>query len=121
MQDKVLWIGAGLLFLAVLSLAWSMVLTFQLGRSIQDVLPWTVVEFIAVYGVDGRAGAVLRHSFLWALLLTVAVALPVFFLRRPTWYGDARWATGGEIRKAKLHATTGLILGKKGGPAPDQQ
>ena len=115
MQDKVLWIGAGLLSLAVLSLAWSMVLTFQLGRSIQDVLPWTVVEFIAVYGVDGRAGAVLRHSFLWALLLTVAVALPIFFLRRPTWYGDARWATGGEIRKAKLHATTGLILGKKAG------
>ena len=115
MQDKVLWIGAGLLSLAVLSLAWSMVLTFQLGRSIQDVLPWTVVEFIAVYGVDGRAGAVLRHSFLWALLLTVAVALPIFFLRRPTWYGDARWANGGEMRKAKLHATTGLILGKKAG------
>ena len=115
MQDKVLWMGAGLLSLAVLSLAWSMVLTFQLGRSIQDVLPWTVVEFIAVYGVDGRAGALLRHSFLWALLLTVAVALPVFFLRRPNWYGDARWATGGEMRKAKLHAKTGLVLGKKAG------
>ena len=115
MQDKVLWIGASLLFLTVLALTWSMVLTFQLGRSIQDVLPWTVVEFIAVYGVDGRAGAVLRHSFLWALLLTVAVALPIFFLRRPSWYGDARWATGGEMRKAKLHATTGLILGKKNG------
>ena len=115
MQDKVLWIGASLLFLAVLALAWSMVLTFQLGRSIQDVLPWTVVEFIAVYGVDGRAGAVLRHSFLWALLLTVAVALPIFFLRRPSWYGDARWATGGEMRKAKLHAKTGLIVGKRNG------
>ena len=115
MQDKVLWIGASLLFLVVLALAWSMVLTFQLGRSIQDVLPWTVVEFIAVYGVDGRAGAVLRHSFLWALLLTIAVALPIFFLRRPTWYGDARWATGGEMRKAHLHAKTGLILGKKAG------
>ena len=115
MQDKVLWIGASLLFLAVLALTWSMVLTFQLGRSIQDVLPWTVVEFIAVYGVDGRAGAVLRHSFLWALLLTVAVALPIFFLRRPSWYGDARWATGGEMRKAKLHAKTGLIVGKRNG------
>ena len=115
MQDKVLWIGASLLFLTVLSLTWSMVLTFQLGRSIQDVLPWTVVEFIAVYGVDGRAGAVLRHSFLWALLLTVAVALPIFFLRRPNWYGDARWATGGEMRKAQLHAKTGLIVGKRNG------
>ena len=114
-QDKVLWMGAGLLSLAVLSLAWSMVLTFQLGRSIQDVLPWTVVEFITVYGVDGRAGVLLRQSFMWALLLTVAVALPVFFLRRPNWYGDARWATGGEMRKAKLHAKTGLVLGRKGG------
>ena len=114
-HDKVLWIGVGLLFLVVLSLAWGMVLTFQLGRSIQDVLPWTVVEFISVYGVDGRAGLYLQESFVWALILTVLLALPVFFLRRPTWYGDARWATGGEIRRAKLHAAAGLIVGKKHG------
>ena len=114
-HDKVLWIGVGLLFLVVLSLAWGMVLTFQLGRSIQDVLPWTVVEFISVYGVDGRAGLFLKESFVWALILTVLLALPVVFLRRPTWFGDARWATGGEIRRAKLHAAAGLIVGKKHG------
>ena len=114
-HDKVMWIGVGLLFLVVLSLAWGMVLTFQLGRSIQDVVPWTVVEFISVYGVDGRAGMYLKESFVWALILTILLALPVVFLRRPTWYGDARWATGGEIRKAKLHAANGLIVGKKHG------
>ena len=115
MQEKALWIGAAGVFLAVLFLFWSAVLTLQLGRSIQDVLPWTVVEFIAVYGVDGRPGALLRHSFVWALLLTVAVALPVFFLRRPTWYGDARWARPGELRTAQLRADDGVVLGKKNG------
>ena len=115
MQDKVLWIGCSLLALAVLSLFWSMVLTWQLSRSLQDVQPWMVYEFIDTYGTDGRAGELLWNSFLAALLITVLVALPVFFLRRPSWYGDARWATGGEMRKAKLHAKTGLIVGKKHG------
>lgn len=115
MQDKVLWIGCGLLALAVLSLFWSMVLTWQLGRSLQDVQPWMVYEFIDTYGMDDRAGELLWNSFLAALLITVLVALPVFFLRRPSWYGDAHWATGGEMRKAKLTAKTGLIVGKKHG------
>ena len=115
MQDKVLWVGAGLLFLAVLSLFWSMVLTFKLGWPIQDVQPWMVYEFIHTYGTTGRAGALLGESFVWGLLLTVASSLPIFFLRRPTWYGDARWANGREIRKAQLHATQGLVLGKKAG------
>ena len=115
MQDKVLWVGAGGLFLAVLSLFWSAVLTFKLGWPMQDVQPWMVAEFIHTYGTGGRAGALLSESFVWALLLTIAVALPIFFLRRPTWYGDARWATGGEMRKAQLHAKNGLVLGKKAG------
>ena len=103
------------LALAVLAFAWSTVLTFLLGRPLNDMPPWAVFEFMATYGVRGRAGTLLWHSFLIALVGSGALSAPLFFFARPTYYGDARWARWGEIRRARLFDPTGLVLGRTGG------
>ena len=112
-------IAAGVfLGLLVLSFAWSAALTFLLTHSIKSLnamQPWAVYHFMWTYGVTGRAGTLLWHSLVMAVVCTGLASLPFFFFSRPTWYGDARWARWGEIRQAKLLDTAGVVLGKKGG------
>ncbi len=118
MENK--WIvGVGVVVgLALLSFAWSATLTYLLTGSLKalnDMQPWAVYTFMWTYGFTGRAGTLLWNSLLLALGFSGLLSIPFFFFSRPTWYGDARWARWGEIRKAKLLARTGLVLGKKGG------
>ena len=117
MDNKWPIIGGTLLGLLVVSFAWSAALTFLLTHSIKalnTMQPWGVYQFMWTYGVAGRAGTLLWHSLVIAVVCTGLASLPFFLLRRPNWYGDARWAREGEIAKAKLRANWGLILGKKG-------
>lgn len=117
MDNKWTIIGGTFLGLLVLSFAWSAALTFLLTHSIKALnamQPWGAYQFMWTYGVTGRAGTLLWHSLVIAVTITGLASLPFFLLRRPNWYGDARWAREGEIAKAKLRANWGLILGKKG-------
>ena len=102
------------LALAVVSFVWSAVLTFLTGGSLQDTQPWAVYTFMFTHGFGGRAGTLLWHSFLIAVGGSGVFALPLFFFGRPTYYGDARWARGGEVRRAQLLAPDGLLVGKLG-------
>ena len=113
--DKWLIIAGSLFALLVLSFAWSTALTLLLGSSLNEMSPWAVYSFMASYGFSGRAGTLLWHSFLMAVIVSGGLAAAVLFIARPTWYGAARWATPGELRKAKLRADDGLVLGKKNG------
>ncbi len=42
------------------------------------------------------------------------LAAAFLLINPPAWYGDARWATGLEIGRARLQKKRGLLLGKKG-------
>ena len=108
-------IGGCVVAVGVVSFAWSAWLTFLTGGSLNDMQPWAVYSFMATYGVTGRAGTLLWHSFLLAVVCSGVLTVSLLFFSRPTWYGDARWARSGEIRRAKLRAKDGLVLGKKNG------
>ena len=112
--DKLL-IAGGLLAVLILSFAWSTALTLLLGRSLNDMPPWAVYSFMASYGFSGRAGELLLHSFMIAFAGSGVLAASMLLFSRPSWYGDARWASGWEIMKARFRAKGGLLLGKKGG------
>ena len=101
-----------------MSFAWSAALTFLVTGSLKalnTMEPWAVYSFMATYGFSGRAGTLLWHSFVIAIVVSGVSSLPLFLLRRPSWYGDARWAGPGELRTAKLREDDGLVLGKKNG------
>ena len=103
---------------ALLTVAWSTALTLLLTnslRALNTMEPWAVYTFMWTYGFGGRAGQLLWNSLLLALGTSGILSIPFFFFSIPNWYGDARWARWGEIRKAKLLARAGLALGKKGG------
>ena len=112
--DKLIIIGA-LLAALILSFAWSTALTLLLGRSLNDMPPWAVYSFMAEYGFSDRAGQLLLHSFMMGFAASGVLAASLLLFTRPSWYGDARWANGWEIIRARLHAKRGLLLGKKGG------
>ena len=112
--DKLIIIGA-LLAALILSFAWSTALTLLLGRSLNDMPPWAVYSFMAEYGFSDRAGQLLLHSFMMGFAASGVLAASLLLFTRPSWYGDARWASGWEIIRARIHAKRGLLLGKKGG------
>ena len=112
--DKLIIIGA-LLAALILSFAWSTALTLLLGRSLNDMPPWAVYSFMAEYGFSDRPGQLLLHSFMMGFAASGVLAASLLLFTRPSWYGDARWASGWEIIRARLHAKRGLLLGKKGG------
>ena len=99
----------------ILSFAWSTALTLLLGRSLNDMPPWAVYSFMAEYGFSDRPGELLLHSFMMGFAASGVLAASLLLFTRPSWYGDARWASGWEIIRARLHAKRGLLLGKKGG------
>lgn len=47
--------------------------------------------------------------------LVSAFAVFLFFRRRPTLHGDARWASEAEVASQGLRSDKGILLGKKGG------
>ena len=106
--------------LCLLTVAWSTALTVLLTnslRALNDMQPWAVYTFMWTYGFSGRAGTLLWNSLLLAVGASGLLSIPFFFFSIPNWYGDARWARWGEIRKAKLTAKAGVILGRKAGTA----
>ena len=114
-KEKYIMLTGVLLALTVLIFSWSTALTLLLGRSLNSMEPWAVFSFMAKYGFSGRAGTLLLRSFMMAFAGSGALAAAFLLMNPPAWYGDARWATGLEIARARLQKKRGLLLGKKRG------
>ena len=113
-KEKYIMLTGGLLAVVVLCFAWSTALTLLLGRNLNTMEPWAVFSFMAQYGFSGRAGTLLFRSFMMAFASSGVLAAAFLLINPPAWYGDARWATGLEIARARLQKKRGLLLGKKG-------
>lgn len=81
-------------------------------------MPFVVTPLtIFTYAHDYWGVAQLRPQFLTAIAIAalplVALLLVMLFYRpRATLYGDGRWANGSELKKAKMLAGGGLVLGQ---------
>ena len=113
-KEQYILLTGWLLAAAVFCFAWSTALTLLQGRSLNSMAPWAVFSFMVQYGMTGSAGSLLLRSFLMAFATAGVLVAAVMLTRSPTWYGDARWATGLEISRARLRQETGLLLGKTG-------
>jgi type IV secretion system protein VirD4 len=111
-------IGGGVLVLAALALQVAgLVFCGVTGAALpQDVTPYTIYQYWYWYGKHP-----IWQSYLYASAAAGALALlvPVGFVlapgRRRKLHGDARWARGSEVRRARLLGTQGIIVGKLGG------
>lgn len=114
-KGRLTFIMAVVLGLLVMSFAWSAALYVMLGFTIDAVRPWSVVEFIAAYGITSNTANILGTSFLIACIVGSLAAGALWLARPKNYYGDARWAHSGEIRKAGLLDKDGILLGRIGG------
>lgn len=105
---------AVILGLLVFSFAWSTALYVMLGFSIDAVRPWSVYEYIRFYGISGGDVNLLGTSFLVASIVSALVVGALWLSRPKHYYGDARWAHGGEVRDAHLLDRDGVLIGKRG-------
>lgn len=113
-RGRLISLSAIVLGLLVLSFTWSTALYIMLGFTIEAVRPWSVYEFMAAYGVSGSNLRLLGTSFLVACIVGSIAAGALWLARPKHYYGDARWAYRGEIRKAGLLDSDGILLGKLG-------
>ena len=114
-KEKYIKLTGGLLAGVVLCFAWSTALTLLLRHPLTSMEPWAVFSFMSQYGFSGQAGTLLFRSLLMAFATAVLLATAFLLIKRPAWYGDARWATAWEIGRVRLQKKRGLVLGKKGG------
>lgn len=126
-------VGQFLVVLAVILIAiWSATqwtahtLEYQpaLGRSWFEVRgwpiykPWRLFQWWYAYeayapGVFARAGALAASGGLFGILAAVVGSVwRSRWEKRVTTYGSARWAERRDVRKAKLHKSAGVFLGK---------
>lgn len=109
---KVLFAWSAVLITVLILGAWlaGAVFLMSVGLDPLTATPWTHIEylpyrFMPEYGYSlGGVGAL--------LLGIPALAL---WPKGEKVHGDAAWATEGQIRKAGLRASHGILLGKKGG------
>lgn len=109
-------IGAGALAVVVIAGFVAMVIALAgLGRLTPDVeisrMPYWFWYFRAEPQVQRWFGFGLTVSSIFAC----AAVLKLFAGKPRSEHGEARWATGAELRRANLRARTGLLLGYRGG------
>lgn len=107
-------IAAVLLGITVFSFAWSTALYLMLGFSPDAIRPWSVYQYVYLYGVSGVDASIIGTSFLIAAIVGAVGAGALWLLRPNHYYGDARWAYSGEIRHARLMDPGGVLVGKRG-------
>lgn len=111
--DRVTTALGAALALAVFSFVASAVLYLQLGISLDTVRPWSIFEYLSDDGLHHSTALWIANAVASA---TTGTALLALWLAKPkTYFGDARWATLGEMRAAKLFEKEGLLLGRVGG------
>ena len=84
-------------------------------KTVTQVDPTVSARHLLFYWNDAR---VPRNGLIAAaatVLVLGGLIAATFFIRKPTTFGDARFATSGDILKTNLNAKDGLILGRHGG------
>jgi type IV secretion system protein VirD4 len=84
-------------------------------KTVTQIDPTASARHLLFYWSDAR---VPRNGMIAAALTTCLLCgliIATFLIRKPTTFGDARFATSGDILKTNLNARDGLILGRHGG------
>ena len=76
--------------------------------------PWSIVESALMVYRDPRYHLSLGASIALPIIAIATLFIAPLFGEKPI-YGDARWATEAERRKASLRANEGVLLGTKAG------
>jgi type IV secretion system protein VirD4 len=110
------WTAAGLTVL----IAWSWLAAFifcVLARlPVHQVTPWTLWRYLPDYFASSPVRHLVNTSSLAAfVLLTLIIGAWIRNQNRTSPYGDARWASWREVRRAGLLARTGILLGRRAG------
>lgn len=110
----------GILVIALVSIfVWSWlasVLFLSLAlRTPATAGPWTIFHYTFLYGNAPKIRELISFSWLLSGVATGSLLAWVFKERKVSPYGDARWATEREIRKAGLRQKSGLLLGRLNG------
>ncbi|MGL4441960.1 MAG: type IV secretory system conjugative DNA transfer family protein, partial [Bosea sp. (in: a-proteobacteria)] len=109
---------AAAIILWTLAYAATTAITFRdmaLLKTVTQVDPTVSARHLMFYWNDAR---VPRNGLIAAaatVLVLGGLIIATFFIRKPTTFGDARFATSGDILKTNLNARDGLILGRHGG------
>ncbi|MGL4525347.1 MAG: type IV secretory system conjugative DNA transfer family protein [Aestuariivirga sp.] len=101
-----------LLYAAITAIAFK---DLGLLRTVTEHDPTASLTHLRYYWSDAR---VPRHALIAAAATVVmlgGLTVSAWLIRPPSTFGDARFASSGEITRANLHARTGLILGRRGG------
>ena len=103
-----------ILGLAAFGYIWSAIYFMLLGFDYNLAMPWSAIEVYARFGSE----AIYQEKFIISLLVTAAIFIgaTVFWFTsgKKKYFGDARWATRSEIKKAHLFEDKGILLGKIG-------
>ena len=108
-------LGLPLIFLACWAwLAGAIFLQFN-GYEMKEASLLTVYQYWYYYRDSDTTMGWLTGSVVAALVVLLLPLLIVIMPRKAALFGEARWATESEIRKAGLYAEDGIIVGRKAG------
>jgi len=123
MKRGALWTAGTIVVLMAMAIVWSLVYAATTGVSFRT---WAllagltksdpflsfkhVAYYWATYGV--KRNAAIAAGITVAIFLGGWIAL--FVIKPPSLYGGARFARGGDLFRANMHARNGLILGWHG-------
>jgi type IV secretion system protein VirD4 len=107
-------------FIVVLTIAGmvSSMIFFLIGKgNVQGVRPWSWAQYLYHYYHVKQLWIAFGAGGLIGLAFIAIPAVALFMPKSEPLYGDARWATNGEIKQAKLLTEQGILIGKLKGSA----
>ena len=106
----------GICFVVVaVAFLWAAVFFVLMGWPLEQVRPWSIPALVWQYDMTGPRLVNLLASLAVALGAGAGLGVLAYVHRPRHYYGDARWAHPGEIRKSRLLDPGGLLLGRRGG------
>lgn len=107
----------GGILLAVLVISWiaSYILFSWQGVDPLNSRPWSIYEPLTADNVDPRLKARASLTLFGVLILALLLVALGPFYKPKGQFGDARWASASDMRKAGLFAKKGVILGRSRG------
>jgi type IV secretion system protein VirD4 len=87
-------------------------LLFKSQQAPVDVMPWTIIEYYQQLGHIKKVRGLIIFSSIVPTLAVAAVIALVFWPKRPSLFGEARWAKRNEIHQRGMLNGDGLIVGQ---------
>lgn len=114
-RNKIIYVLLGVIVCLLISWGVGAGLLKVMGLPIVDATPLTLLQYAYYY----HDMAIVQRSFLIVLgapLLLIVIAIVIFIIpKKEKLYGDAKWASQSDIKKAGLFSEQGIVLGKKNG------